>query len=156
MIAAVLRAYWRPLAVAAILLAVAAGIGWYGHSKYRAGQADARAEIAAQTRALEQGMQYERDRADAEHRGAVLAREAADRLVADQRKRIDGLLDQLRRRPAPARAEPGTDGTGEDWIGIFGQCVAAYEDMGREAGRLADKVNGLQGYVKAIRSKQPG
>lgn len=141
-----------------LLLAAAVGVAWrtHGTAQYRAGYAQAKTDAALAAAALSEGIQYERDRADAEHRGAVLAREAADRLVADQRKRIDGLLDQLRRRPAPARAEPGTDGTGEDWIGIFGQCVAAYEDMGREAGRLADKVNGLQGYVKAIRSKQPG
>lgn len=142
-------------AAGGLLLAGVIGLAWRAHgaAQYRAGYAQAQAEAETQRLRLQEGIQYERDREDAINRGQILARLAADRLVADQRKRIDGLLDQLRRRPAPARAEPGTDGAGEDWIGIFGQCVAAYEDMGREAGRLADKVNGLQGYVRAVQSR---
>ena len=41
---AVLRAYWRPLAVAAVLLIAAAGVGWWGHGRYEQGRADERAE----------------------------------------------------------------------------------------------------------------
>lgn len=147
---------WKAYAAAAVAGAslIAALVGawhWRWSTGYDAGHAAALVEAKAQQAAIERGMQVEKDRADAEYRGAVLARQAADRLVADQRKRIDGLLDQLRRRPQAARAGSGSDGPGEDWIGIFSQCVAEYERMGAEAGRLADKVNGLQGYVRAIR-----
>lgn len=48
MIAALIRAYWRPLAVAAVLLTIAVGIGWYGHSKYEAGRTDERAAAEAE------------------------------------------------------------------------------------------------------------
>lgn len=146
-----------------VLLAAAAGAAllaaaiWIWNlrwsSGYDAGHAAALVEAKDQQAAIERGMQVEKDRAEAEYRGAVLARQAADRLVADQRKRIDGLLDQLRRRPQAARAGSGSDGPGEDWIGIFSQCVAEYERMGAEAARLADKVNGLQGYINAIRAE---
>lgn len=143
--------WWKPLAVVALVAGAVLAWEWRWSSGYRAGEAAAKTEAQALNAAIERGLQAEKDRADAEYRGAVLARQAADRLVADQRKRIDGLLDQLRRLPEAARASSGFDEPGEDWIGIFGQCVAEYERMGAEAGRLADKVNGLQNYVRAIR-----
>lgn len=140
---------------AAVLDAIARGTFDYAAtfpgSKNAAQFGKKRTSLTVQQAAIERGMQAEKDRADADYRGAILARQAADRLVADQRKRIDGLLDQLRRRSEAARAGSRPDEPGEDWIGIFGQCVAEYERMGAEAGRLADKVNGLQGYVRAIR-----
>jgi len=146
---------WAVKLLAGVALVAGAILAWQWRwaSGYDAGHAAAQAEAQALNAAIERGMQAEKDRADAEYRGAVLARQAADRLVADQRKRIDGLLDQLRSRPETTRASGGSDGTGEDWIGIFGQCVAEYERMGAEAGRLADKVNGLQGYVRAIQAR---
>jgi len=146
---------WAVKLLAGVVLLAGAILAWQWRwsSGYDAGHAAAQAEAQALTAAIERGMQAEKDRADAEYRGAILARQATDRLVADQRKRIDGLLDQLRRRPETARASSGFDEPGEDWIGIFGQCVAEYERMGAEAGRLADKVNGLQGYVRAIQAR---
>lgn len=152
---AFLRQWWKPLAVLVLVAGVILAWQWRWSSGYDAGHAAAQAEAQALTAAIERSMQVEKDRADAEYRGAVLARQAADRLVADQRKRIDGLLDQLRRRPAVAGAGGGSDGAGEDWIGIFGQCVAEYERMGAEAGRLADKVGGLQNYIRAINRASP-
>jgi len=140
------------LAGLALLAVAAVAWQWRWSSGYDAGHAAAQAEAQAINAAIERGMQAEKDRADAEYRGAILARQAADRLVADQRKRIDGLLDELRRRPEVARASSGSYGPGEDWIGIFGQCVAEYERMGAEAGRLADKVGGLQNYIRAIQA----
>ncbi|WP_249276304.1 hypothetical protein [Bordetella genomosp. 7] len=148
------KAYAAAAAAGAALIAAMVGAWhWRWSSGHDAGYAAAQAEAQALNAAIERGLQAEKDRADAEYRGAVLARQAADRLVADQRKRIDGLLDQLRRRPQVARAGSRPDEPGEDWIGIFGQCVAEYERMGAEAGRLADKVNGLQGYIRAIRAE---
>lgn len=139
--------------VAGIAIAASAVLAWrwHGESKFEEGYATAQAEAQIERLRMQEAMQYESDRANAQYRGAVLARQAADVLVADQRKRIDGLLDQLRRRPKAPNSGAGVDGAGEDWIGIFAACVAEYEDMGREAGRLADKLNGLQSYINAIR-----
>jgi len=80
----------------------------------------------------------------------VLARQAVEKDLAAARVRTDRLLADLRRARS---AQPGTgsDGPGDDWIAILGACSAEYEWMGGQAGRLADKVNGLQGYVRAIR-----
>lgn len=151
MIAALIRAYWRPLAVAGLLLAIVAGIGWYGHTRYRAGYAVAETKAKLAAIAIEQGMQYERDRADAEHRGAVLAREAAQRDLVAVRGQLDGLLRAHGRDPANPRAGRRSDATGPDWIGGFGACYAEYADLAADAARWADTVNGLQGYVRAVR-----
>ena len=152
MIAALIRAYWRPLAVAAVLLAIAAGIGWYGHTQYRAGYTAAETKAKLAAIAIEQGMQYEADRADAIHRGAVLAREAAQRDLVAVRGRLDGLLRAHGRDPANPRARGGSDAAGPDWIGGFGACYAEYADLGADAAKWADQVNGLQGYVRALKS----
>lgn len=71
---------------------------------------------------------------------------------------IDGLLKQLaQRRPATAATGPGADGAGADWIGLFGECLARAESLGRRLGRVgadaarfADQVSGLQRYVRAL------
>lgn len=93
-------------------------------------------------------MQYEKDRADAEYRQAELEREAAQKLVSDQRARIVGLLNDLRNAQ---NSDPvsGSNDAEADGIGILVECIGDYEQMGAEAARLADKVNGLQGYIRA-------
>jgi len=148
---AAVKAYWRPLAVAAVLLSFAAGIGWYGHSRYRAGRADERAEARLAAISIEQGMQYEADRADAQYRGAVLAREAAQRDLVAVRGQLDRMLRTHGRDPANPRAGRRPDEAGPDWIGGFAACYGEYADLAADAARWADQVNGLQGYVRAVR-----
>lgn len=138
---------------AAVLAAVVLGVRWYGTSQYRAGGDARQAEIEKRQAAIERAWQEERDRADAKHRGAVLAREAAEKTVAAQRGRIDGLLRQLaQRRAETSGAGGGPDAAGPDWIGIIGSCVGRYEELGRDAARWADQVNGLQGYIRGLRT----
>ncbi|MHA3905119.1 hypothetical protein ACTPOE_16565 [Castellaniella sp. WN] len=152
---AVAKAYWRPLAVAAILLVIAAaGIVWYGHTQYRAGYTAAETKAKLAAIAIEQGMQYERDRADAEHRGAVLAREAAARDLVAMRGRLDEWVRRYGRDPANPRAGRRPDAAGPDWIGGFAACYGEYADLAADAARWADQVNGLQGYVRAVRAKK--
>ncbi|OAE72613.1 hypothetical protein A7J71_11375 [Achromobacter insolitus] len=146
------KGYAVALAAGALLVAgVALERQWYGARQYQAG-ADARqAEIEKRQAAIERAWQEERDRADAKHRGAVLAREAAEKTIAVQRGRIDGLLRQLaQRRAEAAGASGGPDATGPDWIGIIGSCVGRYEQLGKDAARWADQVNGLQGYIRGL------
>lgn len=147
---------WKGYAAAAlvgvvVLSAAGAWVRWYGVSQFEAGALAKQAEIEKRQAAIERAWQEERDRADAKHRGAVLAREAAEKTVADQRGRINGLLRQLaQRRAEAASASSGPDAAGPDWIGIIGSCVGRYEQLGKDAARWADQVNGLQGYVKAL------
>ncbi|WP_191578569.1 hypothetical protein [Achromobacter insolitus] len=123
----------------------------YGARQYRAGANAKQVEIEKRQVAIERAWQEEKDRADAKHRGAVLARESAEKTVVAQRGRIDGLLRQLsQRRAEDSRAVSGPDAPGPDWIGIIGACVGEYEQMGKDAARWADQVNGLQGYIRAL------
>lgn len=150
MIAALVRAYWRPLSAAAVLLAIAAGVGWYGHGKYQAGYAQAKVEAQLAAISIEQGMQYERDRADAKHRGAVLARETALATLAGVRGQLDRLQRAHGRDPENPSTGRRSDAAGPDWIGGFAACYGEYADLAADAARWADTVNGLQGYVRAV------
>lgn len=147
-----LRAALPYLIGAALVVAAVLGVRWYGVSQYQAGGYAKQVEIEKRQVANERAWQEERDRADANYRGAVLAREAAEKTVATQRGRIDGLLRQLAQRGAEtAGTGGGPDAAGPDWIGIIGSCVGRYEQLGKDAARWADQVNGLQGYIRALK-----
>ncbi|GAB2913609.1 hypothetical protein GCM10027278_37790 [Paralcaligenes ginsengisoli] len=136
---------------AGILVALVLAVLGYGHHQYTAGHVQAKADAAVAARSLEIAMQEEKDRADANHRGAVLARQAAEKTADAERARLDGLLQHYRRLAKAAGAGGRPDATGPDWIGVFGACYAEYAELGKDAGQLADQVNGLQGYIQAIR-----
>lgn len=145
------RAAWPYLIGAALMVGAMLGVCWYGAMQYQAGADAKQVEIEKRQAAIERAWQEDRDRADAKHRGAVLARESAEKTIAAQRGRIDGLLRQLaQRRAEAASAGGGLDAAGPDWIGIIGSCVGRYEQLGKDAARWADQVNGLQGYIKAL------
>lgn len=137
---------------AALVVGAVLGVRWYGATQYQAGADAKQAEIEKRQAAIERAWQEETDRADAKHRGAVLAREAAEKTVAAQRGRIDGLLRELAQQRAEAAAAGGRlDAAGPDWIGIIGSCVGRYEQLGNDAARWADQVNGLQDYINGLR-----
>jgi len=150
---AVIRRWW-PALVVLVALALAVCAWRYDRSQqFTQGYAKAQFDARLLNADIERATQQEADRADAQYRGAVLARETAQKTVAAQRARIDGLLEQLRRRPSTANAGGGSDDAGADWIGVLASCVAEYERLGGDAARLADKVNGLQGYVQAVSTR---
>src|SRR5690606_30125848 len=95
--------WWKPLAVVALVVGAVLAWEWRWSSGYRAGEAAAKTEAQALNAAIERGMQVEKDRADAIHRGAVLAREAAQRDLAAARTRLDRLLLANGRDPATPR-----------------------------------------------------
>lgn len=134
---------------AAILAALFFG-GWlYGQHQYRQGVNAEKINALLSQISIEQGMQYEKDMADAKYRQAVLERDEAQKLVSEQRVRIVGLLNDLRKTEAPDPVS-GSNDAGADGIGILIECIGDYEQMGAEAARLADKVNGLQEYIRAV------
>lgn len=160
------KGYLAAGAIGAALIAISVvAWSWRWSSGYDAGHAAALAEVQVQQAAIERGMQAEKDRADAQYRGAVLARrlfeQKAQTLEVEltaANTRIDGLLRQHRNRTPTAGAVGGSDAAGPDWIGIFGECLARAESLSRRLGQVgkdaagwADQVNGLHGYVRSIR-----
>lgn len=170
-----LRAALPYLIGAGVLALVVAGWGidrhFYGARQYQAGADIKQAEIEKRQAAIERAWQEEKDRADAQHRGAVLAREQTESKLAQAERdrdaafaRVDGLRKQLAgRRAETPNAGGGSDGAGPDWIGLFGECLGRAQSLGRRLGEVgkdaaewADQVNGLQGYIKALRLKNQG
>lgn len=141
------------IAGAAGVVLLGAAFWGYGHYQYRQGVTDTKAAAVLANISIEQGMQYESDKADAMHRGAILARQAAEKDTAAVRGRLDGLLRKHRNDAKTTGAGSRSDAAGPDWIGVFGACYAEYGDMGTDAARLADQVTGLQGYVRALTPK---
>lgn len=155
-----------PYLIGAAVLAVAGSVvRWYGASQYQAGADAKQAEIEKRQAAIERAWQEEKDRADAKHRGAVLARQQTEAKLARAERdrdaafaRVDGLRKQLAARDAAAPdASSGSDGAGPDWIGLFGECLGRAESLGQRLGEVgkdaagwADQVNGLQGYIRGL------
>jgi hypothetical protein len=165
------KGYAVALAAGALLVAgVVLGVRWYGSSQYQAGADAKQAEIEKRQAAIERAWQEEKDRADAKHRGAVLARQQTEAKLARAERdrdaafaRVDGLRKQLAARDAAAPgASSGSDGAGPDWIGLFGECLGRAESLGRRLGEVgkdaagwADQVNGLQGYIRGLGATGP-
>lgn len=135
---------------AAVLAALIFGAFIYGQGEYRSGYADSQQDSKALVQRIEQGMQYEKEKAEARLRAAVLAREAAERDLALARSNLDGLLRAYGRDPAHPTASARTDGADPDWIGGFATCYAEYSALASDAAVWADRVNGLQDWAKLI------
>lgn len=140
---------------AAVVMALGAGVLLYGSHREDAGVAKERARTEAAQRAITEAYQVEKDRADAQYRGAVLAREAAKAGLAAARADLDRLLRAAGRDPANPRAGRRPDEAGPDWIGGFAACYAEYGDLAADAAGWADQVNGLQGYIRGVRGARP-
>lgn len=137
------------IGVGTVVLAVL-GVKIYGDAQHRAGYAEAQTDALAQVQRIEQGMQYEKEKADARLRAAVLAREAAEHDLALARGNLDGLLRAYGRDPAHPSTSPRTDGADPDWIGGFATCYAEYSALASDSAVWADRVNGLQDYVRSV------
>ncbi len=145
----------RTIAIAGLvgagLLAVAGvGVRLYGEAQYGQGAEAARLKIERQQIAIALGQQVEKDRADAQYRGQLLASQATAKKWATELDATGRLLQSLRKQLQNAGTCSGLNDAGEDWIGILGRSWAEYQGMADEAGRLADKVTGLQGYVESV------
>lgn len=135
---------------AAVLAAFFIGALVYGKGQYRTGYAVAQQHAKTLVQRIEQGMQHEKEKADARLRGAVLAREAAERDLASVRGNLDGLLSAHGRDSANPTTSPRADGADTDWIEGFATCYAEYSALASDAAVWADRVNGLQGYVREV------
>ena len=145
-----MRTGYAVLAGVVTVVLAAVGVRLYGKTQHRAGYADAQQDAQALVQRIEQGMQHEKEKADARLRGAVLAREAAAHDLAAAHSRIDGLLRAHGHDPTNPIASARTDGADPDWIGGFATCYAEYSALASDAAVWADRVNGLQDWVRMI------
>lgn len=139
---------------AAGLLACLFLIWVYGRYEYSRGSSNERINIERQQREIAQAQQEETDRREAQWRGQVLATQQREKDLAVQLAGTADGLRKLRKQLQTAGTCPRLDDSGEDWIGILGESWAEYSDMAKEAGRLSDKVTGLQGYIKGVKAGQ--
>lgn len=70
---------------------------------------------------------------------------------------LNAIVEQLRGHLFAAGGQHTSSSTGgridggdPDWIGIIGTCWGDYAELGKEAAGYADRVNGLQDYVRRI------
>jgi hypothetical protein len=161
------RGYLIAASVGLLLaLAIVLGVKWYGRHQYAAGQAQAQleaqaaaAQLSEQYRAQEQAAQEQADENYAKYRGQVLATQArvagsyADD-VGRLRKQIAD-LQSARAATHPATGTGADGSTGPDVIGAFAACAGRYDEVVQYAAGLADKVTGLQGYIRALQTAKP-
>lgn len=82
------------------------------------------------------------------------AKEKSTRLASDAQ--LDSVLRDFNTAIAAGAANPtpttssGADGAGGIESDLLRECAAVVVGLGKEAGRLADKVVGLQAYINAI------
>lgn len=128
----------------------ALGVLMYGNAQHRAGYTDAQTDAQEQVQRIEKGMQYEKEKADARLRAAVLARDAAERDLAAARGSLDGLLSAHGHDPTNPTTSPRADGADPDWIGGFATCYAEYSALASDAAVWAGRVNGLQDWARKV------
>ena len=133
--------------IAAAGMAVA--VYFYGHAQYRQGVNDERVRQELAHARLEQGLRYERDKADAKYRAAIAAREVAQNDLDSVQRELERVLKDLRNAEHTATSERLNAASAARLEG-FRQCVKEYGSLARDAARWADQVNGLQDYVRGI------
>src|SRR5699024_2632591 len=98
---------------------------------------------------LEQGLRYERDKADAKYRSAVAARDVAQTDLDSVQRELDRVLKDLRNAEHTATSERLNAASAARLRG-YRECVKEYGSLARDAAKWADQVNGLQDYVRGI------
>lgn len=151
----------KPLLIVALIAALIGGFELYTHHEYSLGyeagrsglKADYDRQLAAATAQAHADEDIRRTATETSHakdlqRAAV---QVADGLAA--RTELGRLRDRLS-RPGPAAscadAAPGpVPDVSAPYRELLSTCAGRYEDVAGDAGRLADQVIGLQGYVRA-------
>lgn len=125
----------------------------YGQHQYKKGAADTRVEYVLARISLEQEMQYEADLADAKYRDAIQDTKTAEADLAAAIDDLNSLRSASTSNPKVANSGSRPNDTGTDWVSGFAACYQEYANLAKDAAGWADQVNGLQGYVRAIRAE---
>lgn len=156
-ISLLVKTYWKPLAIAIVLLGVAASIGWYGHAQYAAGfqardvqaQQEA-AQILAQSRAKEQAAQTQMEQV---RNDALKQKQVADAAINSARTESERLRDAIARERTKlkaARATAGVDADASRAWELFDQCRVRYESVARDADEYVERLRVGKGWAGVI------
>ena len=144
---------------AAGLLLLLAAVWAYGQYQHSQGWAErdtqAKLDLAARQTALyNEQVRLENERNAADQRYQALKADTTTR-VADLDADVARMRQRLSAYSKHSGAGPagGADGADPDWIGIVAACWSDYASLGKEAATYADRVNGLQDYVRGMASK---
>jgi hypothetical protein len=152
--------------VIGLILFVVAGyfaINWYGDYRYGQGVDQERLDGAKAKKEYEDAANSKIAKAegDSAYQRSETARHVKlaavrDSDIRDRNARIIGLLNTINHAKPKPTIEGANDAEAE-WIALFGACRTRAEslsvrlgELGGEAAELADQVNGLQGYIKAM------
>ena len=128
---------------------IAAAVYFYGYAQYRQGVNDERVRQELAHARLEQGLRYERDRADAKYRAAIAAREVAQNDLDSVQRELERVLKDLRNAEHTTTSDRLNAASANRLRG-YRECVKEYGSLARDAAKWADQVNGLQDYVRGI------
>src|SRR5690625_1825466 len=128
---------------------IAVAVYFYGHAQYRQGVNDERVRQELAHARLEQGLRYERDKADAKYRAAIAAREVAEDHIDSIERELTSVLKDQRNAEDTAASDQLNAARGARLEG-FRQYVKEYGSLARDAARWAEKVIGLHDYVRGI------
>ena len=162
----------RLYAYAAAVLAILAALWGYGHHQKQQGRAQVQAKFDAYI-AKQSADTLQASLANQET--SLLKQKAVDRSRQDDyentkklaaanaglRGDVAGLRDTIAAFDHSAKASDapkpiaGTDDAAKVARELLGECASQYQGMAREAGELAAKVIGLQGFVLAIEESGP-
>ena len=126
---------------------------FYGHTQYKRGVQDERVRQELAHARLEEGLRYERDKADAKYRAAVAARKAVEADFNSVQRELERVLDDLRNAEYTTTSDR-LNATSAARLRGYRECVAEYGTLARDAAKWADQVNGLQDYVRGIVGKE--
>ena len=128
---------------------IAVAVYFYGHAQYRQGVNDERVRQELAHARMEQGLRYERDKADANYRAAIAAREVAQADLDSIERELDRVLKDLRNAEHTTTSDRLNAASAARLRG-YRECVKEYGSLARDAAKWADQVNGLQDYVRGI------
>ena len=152
--------YWKLGSYLLVAVLTVGGVLWYGHIQYTAGEAANQAQNdsnililqAANAKKTKDALdQYTNNLKEAEQRTKD-AEYSRTKLVANANSLQHQIAVLKRAASTVPKDGPKTDGTGEAGFDVLGQCVSNLQGLAVEAGRLADKVTGLQEQIKILES----
>jgi len=122
-------------------------------AKLAAGLATANSMAQATARQAEAQYAYVTEKADHDYQMLVQDTSARVATLADTAKQLQRRLSvaqHTRDAAAHSGASSGSDDARTDWIGGFATCAADYEQLATDDARRADKIAGLQGYIRGV------